>query len=350
MAAKALARPSRISILVILVLLLCLTQSSLVQAARRDSLRWQVGCNGFTNVAGGVIFTRDNTGDGRESFTITAVDGDGNIIFGPVTEAVFVDSRLYLERGLTFDYEVEPTANPILVSLVSNEGNGAPAQVVYSAIGNCPGLPNPVTEINESVFELLAFVIDPQPSPSVPLNSDPPRPVNPQGISRGAGPEDQFVLVSNPGTVNLRSGDGPQYTVVALVEAGDELIVLGTNLDRSWWFVQVGEVQGWINAELANIVRGDLTYLPVIPVEGEIFLPRFIPFLDQNLLASPNGRSSTLCTIAGDLEYFVIGQDIDGEFFEIQGICGGELVIGWVPQDSGGLRNSGDLPIPVTDN
>ncbi len=344
-------RHSRKRVLIVLGLLLCLLQVSLVSAARRDNLRWVVGCNGFTNVGGGVIFTRDNTGDGRETFSIVAVDGEGNVIFGPISDSIFVDSRLYLERGLTFAYDVEPVANPILVSLISEEGNGLDTQVVYSAIGNCSGLPSPVVEdLNESVFDLFAYIIDPTPSDSVPLNGNPPRPVNPDGISRGAGSEDQFVLVSNPTTVNLRSGDGPAYTVVGLVEAGDELIVLGTNLGRTWWYVQVGEVRGWINAELANLVRGDLTNLPIIPVEGEIFLPRYYAFQSQPLYAAPSSRSGSLCTLSGALEYFVIGQDLDGEFFEIEAICGDELVIGWVPQDAGALRNSGDLSIPVTDN
>lgn len=344
-------RTSRIGVMLALVVMVVLSQASLVSAARRDNLRWEVGCNGFTNRSGGVIFTRDNTGEGREEFTITAVDGEGNVLFGPLSESIFVDSRLYLERGLFFEYEAAPAANPILVSIISNEGNGADLQIVYSAIGNCPGLPAAVSEeLNETVFDLLAFVIDPQPSASVPLNSDPPRPVNPDGISQGAGPEDQYVLVSNPSTVNLRSGDGPQYTVVGLVEAGDELIVLGTNVGRTWWYVLVGDVRGWVNAELANIVRGDLTLLPVIPVEGELLLPRFYPFLAQDLLSGPNSRAGVLCTIPGGLEYFVIGQDRDGDFFEIEAVCGEEIVYGWVSQEAGALRNSGDLVIPVVDN
>lgn len=344
-------KTSRAGLILALVVFVLLSQTSLVSAARRENLRWEVGCEGFTNIVGGVVFTRDNTGEGREEFTIVAVDGEGNVIFGPLSESIYVDSRLYLDRGLFFEYEEEPVANPILVSLISSEGNGAETQLVYSAIGSCAGLPSAVTdEINETVFDLLAFVIDPQSSASVPLNSDPPRPVNPDGISEGAGPNDQFVLVSNPSTVNLRSGDGPQYTVVGLVEAGDELIVLGTNVARSWWYVQVGDVRGWINAELANIVRGDLTVLPVIPAQGELLLPRFYPYLPIDLLAGPNATATVLCTLPGSLEYFILGQDRDGDFFEIEGVCGDEIVYGWVSQDAGALRNSGDLVIPVVDN
>ncbi|NJL56725.1 SH3 domain-containing protein [bacterium] len=283
-------RTSRIGVMLALVVMVVLSQASLVSAARRDNLRWEVGCNGFTNRSGGVIFTRDNTGEGREEFTITAVDGEGNVLFGPLSESIFVDSRLYLERGLFFEYETAPAANPILVSIISNEGNGADLQIVYSVIGNCPGLPAAVSEeLNEIVFDLLAFVIDPQPSASVPLNSDPPRPVNPDGIGRlFAG-----YLIVDTSSANLRSGDGPQYTIVGRVSGGTELIVLGVNERRTWWYVQVGDIRGWINNELI-INRGDLTDVPIVPVLGEIALPRLYLYTAAAGACRPRRRAQPL--------------------------------------------------------
>ncbi len=320
--------------------LLILLQVNVVSAAGRDGLQWSAGCNGFTNVRGGILLNRDNTGTGRESFTITAIDGAGNVLFGPVTESFFLFSRIYLGEGFFFPYNSAPTINPILVTLVSNAGNGLAAQTVYGVIGNCDGLP---TLSTGQVVEAEVEVLDGSTSPSVALNADPPRPTNPEGI----GFDRTGYLVVNTTSANLRSGDGPQYTIVGRVSGRTELVVLGRNRNRSWWYVQVGNIRGWINNTLV-VVRGDLTFIPVVPVLGEIFPPRFYVFSIIDVRIAPSENALTLCPVDGDLEYLIVGRNPRGTWFEIQVMCDGVATTGWIPAEAGAIRNSGDLPIRVT--
>lgn len=325
-----------------LVMLLAVMAGGSAEAAVRDGLRWTAGCDGFTSQGGGIILNRDNTGQGREQFVITATDGDGNVIFGPVTESFFVGSRLYFAEGSFFPYAVEPASNPILVTVVSPAGNGEPEQTVYSTIGNCAGLATNTSGVDfVNPFDLPA---DGSVSPSTPLNVDPPRPTNPDGI----GDLLTGFLIVDTSSANIRSGDGPQYTIVGRVSGGTELIVLGVNERRLWWYVQVGDIRGWINNELV-INRGDLSDVPVVPVNGEIALPRLYLYSPQPVRIAPSANAAAICTIGADLEYFVLAQTRDGGWFEIEAFCGGQSVTGWVPQDSGGLRNSGSLPIVVVD-
>lgn len=329
-----------------LIMLIGILQVSVVNAGTRDGIRWTAGCDGFTSQGGGVFLDRDNTGNGNESFTISATDGNGNLIFGPVTDASFVGSRLSIPQGTFFGYTTPPTANPILVTMTSNAGNGYSEQTIYSTLGLCDRLPTVIlTAIGLDVLETAgAFtVVDGRTSPSVPLNVDPPRPDNPDNI--GA-----FVngyLVVNTASLNIRSGDDPAYTIVGRVEGGTDLVVLGRNEDRSWWFVQVDDIRGWVNGSL-TVVRGDLTQVPIAPVVGEVQGARLYVYSNTYLLQFPMANSSWLCQISGNAEYYIIGQNSDGEYIQIQADCNGVDVIGWIPAEYGAIRNSGDLGIPVT--
>lgn len=329
-----------------LLLLMGLLQLSVVNAGTRNGIRWTAGCDGFTSQGGGILLDRNNTGNGTESFTISAVDGNGNTVFGPVTDSSLVGSRLSIPQGAFFGYTTAPTANPILVTLTSNAGNGYSQQTIYSTLGLCDRLPTVIlTAIGLDVLETAgAFVVvDGRTSPSVPLNVDPPRPNNPDGIG-------VFVngyLVVNTASLNIRSGDSPAYTIVGRVAGGTQMLVLGRNADRSWWFVQVGEIRGWVNGSL-TVVRGDLTQAPIAPVVGEILGARLYVYSNTYLLQAPVANSSWLCEIRGNAEYHIVGQNSNGEFIQVQADCNGIDVIGWVPAEYGAIRNAGDLGIPVT--
>lgn len=324
---------------VIIALILVLGLVSVVSAGTRDNLRWTVTCDGFLSEGGGIILDRDNTGDGQERFVITAVDGAGNTIFGPLEETFFIGSRLNFSAGVFFPFNRAPEANPILVTVVSPAGNGLNEQTIYGTVGNCDGLALDNTNALLSGFEPT----DGAASPSVQLNAPVPRPTNLDGL---AGARDGYLIV-NTGSLNLRSGDGPQFTIVGRVPSGTELVVLGRNETRTWWFVQVGEIRGWVNGEF-TILRGDLTNAPLTPVTGEIFPARFAVYADINIRVAPFENSARVCVVEGDLEYFIVGQSDDGEWIEIAAMCGGEMVTGWLPFENGAIRNSGDLPIPVT--
>src|SRR5690606_23689561 len=109
---------------------------------------------------------------------------------------------------------------------------------------------------------------DGETSEPVALNTAPPRPVNPPGLPQVL----PGYAVVNTDNLSLRSGDSPRYEMLGVIDGGTELVVLGRNDDRSWWYVQVGGMRGWVSSEFLAL-RGDLTGLPEVPVTGNLTQP-----------------------------------------------------------------------------
>ncbi|MBC8099311.1 MAG: SH3 domain-containing protein [Armatimonadetes bacterium] len=172
----------------------------------------------------------------------------------------------------------------------------------------------------------------------------PPRPSNPDNLTTGQ----PGYLIVNTDNLNIRSGDGPEYTVVGVVDGGTELIVLGRNENRTWWYVQVADIKGWVIGEL-SIVRGDLTNIPVVPVLGEVARPSLYVFVEATLFTIPVEGALGVCQIAGDRDYYVIGRTVSSVWLELEATCDGATVTGWVKAELGGLRNAANSFIPVTD-
>ncbi|MFW5748157.1 MAG: SH3 domain-containing protein [Chloroflexota bacterium] len=314
----------RIGLAVLLGLLIGMIQVGVSSAAVRDGAIWTVGCNGFISNGGGFILDRDNTGTGREQFVIVGMDGAGNTIFGPVTEDFFVGGSVYINEGITFEWAEVPAANPLVVMVVSPAGNGFVEQLVYTAEGRCGGLPNGEVDL-ETAFTSAAVA-------------------NPEVIER---PQPGYLIV-NTFRLNIRSGDGPEYTIVGQANGGSELAVLGRNEERTWFYVQAGDIRGWVNgAEEYVITRGDLRRTPVVVQQGQILPPRFYNYSDALIYAEATTRSAALCEIPGDQEYVIVGRDARADWYGIEATCSGAPVVGWIQAEVGAVRNLGDLPIPV---
>ena len=309
-----------------------------VGAAERDNASWTVGCEGFRSNGGGFVLTRDNTGVGREQLVISALDGNGKVIFAPAAESFIVGGGLYITDGVLFKWTSAPTANPLTVSVVSTEGNGYPEEVVYRVQGTCDNFATWITPLPTPEDRTV--------SPSVQINESSRLVTNPENIG------ENYVgyLIVNTFRANLRSGDGVAYTVVARVNGGTELIVLGVNEERTWWFVQVDDVRGWINNDLI-LVRGDLTTIPILTIdevtEAEILPPRFYLWITSPLYAYATKTGGVVCQLEGDLEYVIIGKNGDGSWLLVEANCGNLWVEGWFPAEFGAIRNLAELPIPV---
>lgn len=322
---------------VLCVMLMLFVNMAVVNAAERDDASWTVTCDGFRSNGGGFVLTRDNTGVGREELVIYATDGTGKLIFGPVAESFIVGGGLYITDGVTFKWDSAPTANPLTVTVFSSAGNGFAEEPVYQVQGNCDNFPRFLTP--------LPFPENRVVSPSVEINESSPLVTNPENI----GENYEGYLIVNTFRANLRSGDGPEYTVVARVSGGTELIVLGVNEERTWWLVLVDETRGWIKNDLI-LVRGDLSNVPVLdPIEaqGEILPPRFYLWITSPLYAFPVNTGGVICQLEGDLEYVIIGKTGDSSWYLVEAVCGNQLVEGWFPADFGAIRNLGALPIPI---
>jgi len=327
----------------------------LAAAADGAGVAFNLDCGGFSST-GHMLLTRDNTGTGRESFTVSAIDGLGNVIYAGTPDSFFVGGTVSWQDGGTYAWTRAPQYNPITLRVVSLAGNGQPAEVAAVAVGACAGLPTVTAGQGGGLLVTdgeTTFVLDPRllngiTSPAVPLNTAPPRPVNPVGLAEAL----PGYAIVNTDNLSVRSGDGPQYTLVAIVDGGTPLVVLGRNDygadDQTWWYVQVGDVIGWVNGEYLYF-RGDLTNVPVVPVHGELIQPRFLLIRDPALLYSaPNFNAAGICTLSGGLEYRVVGRDNDIVWYEIEADCDGATVTGWIPAYLGAIRNPAGLFIPVT--
>jgi hypothetical protein len=60
------------------------------------------------------------------------------------------------------------------------------------------------------------------------------------------------------GAANLRLGAGTEFAVVGVIAAGEDIILLNTNLDGSWYKVRTAEgIEGWVGSTVARLVEGE---------------------------------------------------------------------------------------------
>lgn len=293
--------------------------------------------------SGGFNTQRDNTGRRMETITIRVTDGAGNRLYDNTT-LYPLDQNVNL-ANVTYTYTQVPRYNPITVSLASAAGNGQPSQVLFSATQTCGGLPiyhTGVFIIGDSL-SLVPLAVEANLNP----NRNPPRPVNPTGL----GAINEGYAIVNTDNLSLRSGDGPQYTIIGVIDGGTELVVRGRNswsTNNLWWFVEVGELRGWVSSEFL-VLRGNLTQVPVMPVNGEIIRPTLYVGAVNGVYAQPSFESRYfLCEIAGDRFYFVNGIDTpQPAWYLIETTCDGEAVDAWILLDRGLLRNPANTPLPI---
>lgn len=312
-------------------------------------------CRGFSSTGGTLVLNRDNTGTQSEAFIISAVDGAGNTIFEPDYDVFFVGTTVTIEPGAGADWTRTPRYNPLVLQVVSPAGNGHGEQVIAEVVANCEGLPrfgviDFMTAFSREAIRRLsgeAFVLqaaDGETSEPLPLNSIPPRPVNPFGLAET---QPGYALV-NTDNLFLRSGDSPRYEVIGIIDGGTALAVLGRNADRSWWYVQVGGLRGWVSSEFL-ILRGDLTGIPEVPVTGSFTQPSlYVGFTGNPLYALPLQGAARLCALPGNTSFTIVGRTSNTAWYEIEAACDGEEVTGWLPADLGIVRNPAGLVIPVT--
>lgn len=304
-----------------------------VSAGNSSSAAFSLGCDGFSG-SGEIALDRDNTGLLREAFVVVATDGIGNIIYEPVIDSFFVGGTVAWQSGNVINWTEAPQFNPLTLRVVSLEGNNFAEQTVVVATGSCDGLLN---------YGVLPFATSGITSPSLELNSAPPRPTNPDVITDVL----PGFLVVNTDNLSLRSGDGPEFTKVGVVDGGTVLIPLGRNVDFAWWLVQVDDIVGWARAEFL-VARGDLTDVPVVESEGEVAPPTIFVYSSTTLLSAPDSSALPLCGIAGNIEYLAVGRDKDVEWYEIQASCDNAVVKGWIPATEGAFRSQTGAPLPVT--
>jgi hypothetical protein len=321
----------RRSSLIILVALFVLAALP-VSAGNNANAAFALGCDGFKGAGGSITLDRNNTGISREAFIVSATDGVGNVIFAPVEDTFFVGGSVSWAGDDLIPWTSAPHFNPLTLRVVSSAGNGFAEQLIVQATGACESLPS-ISALPEGVLVIGNTLVLGATSPGVPLNTTAPRPETPPDV---AGQLAGWLIV-NTDNLSVRSGDGVEYTLVAIVDGGTVLIPLGHNAKFSWWYVQAGDIVGWAKADFL-IARGDLTGVPVVTSQGEIEDQHFLLFKDIALASAPSVSALPLCTIPGGLDYFITGRSASGKWIEIQATCNDTVVQGWVPADRGAIR------------
>lgn len=325
------------------VLMLSLVLTIPVFGAENSGLSAGISCNGFS-LSGNFRANRDNTGRGQESIVVQAVDGAGVIVY-QLVDAVPLNWQITLDNA-PFNWREVPTANPITVSVISLAGNGQAQEVVYSASSNCDGLKagvaaNPAT----STATVAVGSGSTNVSPSISVGGEVPVPTT----SAAAIESLPYYVIINTPAVNMRSGTGPQYTVVGVLTGGTRAAVVGRNKNRSWWLLEAGNVRGWVSNEFVA-VRGDLTDVPEVPNQGELQPITFVTSLEKTVFSEANNYDiNQVCTIPAG-EYRVIGKDSFNVFYQLEARCtDGRVVPAWIRGDEGAFRNPAVLALPVTD-
>ncbi|MDZ4768001.1 MAG: hypothetical protein SGJ24_02645 [Chloroflexota bacterium] len=171
-------------------------------------------------------------------------------------------------------------------------------------------------------------------------------------------------LVVNTSFLNVRSGDGPQYTVVATVVGGTELPALGVNGSGTWFLVSTPVGNGWVDVSF-TLPRGDFRFVPVINVQPPAAPTGATPLsiglvnpparsvsavsvasttssergklqvISVNLRAQPDDAGGIITTLYVDnnAEYVVVGRAFDSRFVLWTAIVVANFGTGWVEAD-----------------
>ncbi|MCU0512679.1 MAG: SH3 domain-containing protein [Anaerolineae bacterium] len=183
-------------------------------------------------------------------------------------------------------------------------------------------------------------------------------------------------VVVNTGRLNVRSGPGGNFSVIAQLTGGVELGIVGRAGDDEWYLVQGTFGQGWVDSEFV-LFRGDFSGVPIIrdaysggaivtAVTGGQFTnpgqgggmapPVTVPTIvtnnrivvntgNLNVRSGPGGDFSILTSVPGGTELSVLGRAPDGVWFLVQGGFGQ----GWINIEFGIFR--GDFAsVPVIGN
>lgn len=159
------------------------------------------------------------------------------------------------------------------------------------------------------------------------------------------------ILVVNTGMLNVRSGPGPQYTIITKVPGGVELPVLGTNENNSWYLVATAAGAGWVDVSF-TIARGNFTFVPLIvaqditaalvqPLPESLGLPDdasliAVPQLETpevivntgrlNVRTGPGPQYTIITSVPGGTSFHPLGVTADATWYLVEGPFGR----GWI--------------------
>lgn len=115
------------------------------------------------------------------------------------------------------------------------------------------------------------------------------------------------IIIVNAFALNIRSGPGPDYEIIATVSGGSTLSPTGRSPDRAWWRVEGDYGVGWVNVKYI-IFRGLIGTVPTAtePV-GELSKPYAMILIDRPVYTTPD-QSTQAGILPAGTQYTVTGR------------------------------------------
>ncbi len=137
-----------------------------------------------------------------------------------------------------------------------------------------------------------------------------------------------FVIVNAP-FLNVRSGPSVEFTIVGVVEGGDQLPIIGTNASRTWFNVETSFGEGWVS-DLFVVARNEfggsaITTDTVDPTS--IIRPVAIVNADSlNVRSGPSADFTIVGVVRGGETFDLLARTIDFSWILVDG----ETFDGWI--------------------
>ena len=135
-------------------------------------------------------------------------------------------------------------------------------------------------------------------------------------------------VIVNTAFLNIRSGPGAQYTSVATVSGGTELLVLGIAKDRVWYLVEGRFGRGWLNSEF-TIFRGVMDNVPVINSDALVgaIVQQSLAIISAptTLYAAPGTNFGSIGVISPPAEVTIVARTADNAWVQLNT----QLGFGW---------------------
>jgi uncharacterized protein YgiM (DUF1202 family) len=139
--------------------------------------------------------------------------------------------------------------------------------------------------------------------------------------------------------LNVRDQPDPlEGDVIAQVQRGETYPALRINSANGWVQIQVNNNTGWVNENYVSLINADTLPEIIFDVRATVTAGRL------NVRRQPNLTAGVLLKINRGETYPVLGQDVSGEWLQID-VNG---TIGWVSDDYVTLTNP--TPLPVVDD
>ena len=159
-------------------------------------------------------------------------------------------------------------------------------------------------------------------------------------------------LIVNTGFLNIRSGPGVSYDIIATVPGGARLPVLAMDNGRLWYQVETIAGEGWVNSYY-TIGRGDFSNVLITsddppPITGPHLV---VNTGNLHIRSGPGASHSSIGTVPGGTKLPVLAMDSGRLWYQVSSVHGNGWANSYYTVGRGDFSNvpiTSDDPPPIT--